>query len=121
MAILCYDWVCYDYKFESTAGRITAILKQTDFMKLHLLRQTVNHIGCVTSMPFTSRLARPGKTDKDQQDRHGPARTGKTYQDQEGDQKDTGKDQPDQQRPNRPAKTKQTSKDQQKMARPAKL
>ena len=25
MAMLCYDWVCYDYKFESTEDRKTAI------------------------------------------------------------------------------------------------
>ena len=82
-------------------------------MKLHFLRQTVNHIGCVTSKRFASRLARPGKTWQDRQDWHDrqdlqdwqdwhrPARTGKTYQVQAVPEKQagTGKDQPDQQRP----------------------
>ena len=31
--MLCYDWVCYNYKFELTEDCATAILKQYDFSK----------------------------------------------------------------------------------------
>ena len=48
---LCYDWVCYKYKLESTEDCATAIYKQTDFKQIlrfsvHKMVQGDDKSGC---------------------------------------------------------------------------